>query len=77
MRTCVLFIRSAYIYNVAKSVGFSFGQNKKQIKTKSFSLARSWKSVGFLRRTNHSPGVGNNYESYQVLNSFSSYFNIF
>tara|TARA_R110000765_G_scaffold16507_1_gene46315 strand:+ start:511 stop:696 length:186 start_codon:yes stop_codon:yes gene_type:complete len=46
-----------YIYKVAKSVGFSFGQNKKQIKTKSFSLARSWKSIGFLRRTNHSPGV--------------------
>jgi hypothetical protein len=30
---------------------------KNKSKTKSFCLARSWKSVGFLRRTNHSPGV--------------------
>jgi len=35
-------------------------------KTKSFCLARCWKSVGFLRRTNHSPAVVCHYESFEV-----------
>lgn len=49
--------RSVYIYEGAKSYGFCFGQKKRKIKTISFCLVRSWKSVGFLRRTNHSPAV--------------------
>lgn len=59
MRTSVFTPRSVYIYIVAKSLGFCFGQKKRKNKTKSFCLALSWKSVGFLRRTTHSRDVTN------------------
>ncbi len=52
MWTLVFTPRSVYIYEVAKSFGFAFDKKRKS-KTKRFCLVRSWKSVGFLRRTNH------------------------
>ena len=42
---------------------------KRKNKTESFCLARSWKSVGFLRRTNHSLAVvGNMKKKNQIPN---------
>ncbi len=56
-----------YIYKVAKSVEFSFGQKKKQIKTKSFSSVRIHKSVGFPKRTTHSFGVIGHLRNEQMI----------
>ena len=61
-----------YIYKVTKSVGFSFGQKKKQIKTKSFSSVRIQKSVGYPKRTTHSFGVVPHYEKNFRINNYNS-----
>tara|TARA_Y100000780_G_scaffold132242_1_gene118849 strand:- start:729 stop:956 length:228 start_codon:yes stop_codon:yes gene_type:complete len=62
-----------YIYQVAKSVGFSFGQKKKQIKTKSFSSARIRKSVGFPERTTHSFDVVCNLRNLFIIPIFGTF----
>ncbi len=45
-----------YLYS-RKIFGILLSNKKRKNKTKSFCLARSWKSAGFLRRTNHSRTV--------------------
>jgi len=58
-----------YIYKVAKSLGFSFGQKKRKSETQRFSLARDRKSVGFPPRTNHSRDVVSNLPSLLFFSS--------
>ena len=60
MRTSGFTPRSVYIYKVAKSLGFCFGQKRKN-KTKRFCLALSWKSAGFQDRTTLSSIVSFHY----------------
>ncbi len=59
-----IFIRSQNLWDFALD-------KKRKNKTKSFCLARSWKSVGFLRRTNHSRDVSNNFENENLHPDFT------
>ena len=61
--------RCMYIYDVAKSLGFSFGTKKRKSETKSFSLALDKKSAGFPPRTNHSLDVVHNFAANKHSNT--------